>query len=199
MSSDRTRTQPEPLLERAVERIRTERQAKDLDKPVVDFSIELDESPLSLAESHRSSQLSAARAAPTDLETLTKKSSISSILREVRDLYAVGDFSGALASAERVLIDYPKDEAAQRYAERCRETLTQMYAARLGSLDQIPRVAIPSDQITWLSLDHRAGFLLSLIDGASPLEIILDISGMSRLDALRILATLLQQNIITMK
>lgn len=196
MSRDSKRTAPEPLLERALERFRPDR---DFDADPSTLPIELDDSPLSLAESHRSQELAAADVPSTDLETLAKKSSISSILREVRDLYAVGDFSGALASAERVLIDHPKDEAALRYAERCRETLTQMYAARLGSMEQIPKVSIPSDQITWLSLDHRAGFLLSLIDGASPLESILDISGMSRLDALRILATLLQQNVISLK
>jgi hypothetical protein len=73
-----------------------------------------------------------------------------------------------------------------------------MYLARLGSPTQVVRVAVPSDQIRWLSLDHRAGFLLSLIDGRSTIEEILDISGMPRLDALRILYGLLDQRAIAL-
>jgi hypothetical protein len=73
-----------------------------------------------------------------------------------------------------------------------------MYAARIGPMDQVATVAVPPDQITWLSLDHRAGFLLSLVDGVSSIEEILDISGMTRLDALRIMYTLVQQNVITL-
>jgi hypothetical protein len=71
-----------------------------------------------------------------------------------------------------------------------------MYLARLGSLKQIIRVAIAREQIRWLSLDHRAGFLLSLIDGTSSIEELLDVSSMPRLEALRILYGLLDQRVI---
>jgi hypothetical protein len=74
-----------------------------------------------------------------------------------------------------------------------------MYAARIGPMDQVASVAVPPEQITWLSLDHRAGFLLSLIDGTLTIEELLDVSGMSRLDALRIMYTLVQQNVITLR
>jgi hypothetical protein len=39
-------------------------------------------------------------------------------------------------------------------------------------------------------IDHRAGFLLSLVDGKSSLEEIVESCGMPRLDALRILQEL---------
>ena len=71
-----------------------------------------------------------------------------------------------------------------------------MYAARLGDLAQLVSVGVPPNEIRWLSLDHRAGFLLSLVDGTSTVEEILDISGMTRLDALRIMFTLAQQNVV---
>jgi hypothetical protein len=73
-----------------------------------------------------------------------------------------------------------------------------MYSARLGSLDQRVTVAVPSDQIRWLTLDHRAGFLLSLVDGGITVDQILDISGMPRLDALRIMYQLLDQRVISL-
>ena len=119
-------------------------------------------------------------------------------IKEMKDRYAMGDFTGALVIAEGILEVNPEDLDAPRYAQSCRDVLTQMYSARLGSLDQCVRMAVPSDQIRWLTLDHRAGFLLSLIDGGSTVDQILDISGMPRLDALRIMYQLLDQRVIAL-
>jgi hypothetical protein len=117
---------------------------------------------------------------------------------DMKDRYAMGDFSGALVIAEGILESNPEDREASRYAQSCRGVLTQMYSARIGAMDQIVAVAVPSDQIRWLTLDHRAGFLLSLIDGGSTVDQILDISGMTRLDALRIMYQLLEQRVISL-
>ena len=119
-------------------------------------------------------------------------------ISDMKDRYAMGDFSGALVIAEGIIESNPEDLEAPRYAQSCRDVLTQMYSARLGALDQIVAVAVPSDQIRWLTLDHRAGFLLSLIDGGSTVDQILDISGMPRLDALRIMYQLLDQRVISL-
>ncbi|MEO6601992.1 MAG: hypothetical protein ABIQ16_19085 [Polyangiaceae bacterium] len=119
-------------------------------------------------------------------------------LGDMKDRYAMGDFSGALVIAEGILESNPDDLEAPRYMQSCRDVLTQMYSARLGSLDQLVAVAVPGDQIRWLTLDHRAGFLLSLIDGGSTVDQILDISGMTRLDALRIMYQLLDQRVISL-
>jgi hypothetical protein len=73
-----------------------------------------------------------------------------------------------------------------------------MYAARLGPLSRRPSVLVARAQLRWLSLDHRAGFVLSLIDGTSTLDMILDLSGMPRLDALRILLELVQQKVVAL-
>ncbi|MGZ3454285.1 MAG: hypothetical protein ACXVEF_32060 [Polyangiales bacterium] len=115
---------------------------------------------------------------------------------ELRERYALGDFSGALTIAEALLEDDPQNIDAQRYAESCRDVLKQMYAARLGPLEQVPMVAVPAEQLRWLTLDHRSGFLLSHVDGVSTLEEILDISGMPHLEAMRIIYDLLQQKVI---
>lgn len=120
-------------------------------------------------------------------------------LVDLRDRYAVGDFTGAHEIAEAILADDPNNSEALRFRESCRDVLIQMYTARLGSIDQVPRLAIPTAELQWLSLDHRAGFLLSCVDGRSTVEEILDVSGMPKLDALRILYTLLQQQIIDVR
>ncbi|MBI3201527.1 MAG: hypothetical protein HYZ29_08295 [Myxococcales bacterium] len=115
---------------------------------------------------------------------------------KMRDRYAAGDFTGALVLAESLLESNPSHADALRFAESCRDVLLQMYSARLGSLDRPVYVAVPPDQVRWLSLDHRSGFLLSLIDGSSTIEELLDISGMPRLEALRIVYTLFEQQVI---
>jgi hypothetical protein len=114
----------------------------------------------------------------------------------MKDRYAMGDFTGALEIAETLLAQDSADLEAQRYATSCRDVLTQMYLSRLGGLDQVISVILRPEELRWLTLDHRAGFLLSLVDGASTIEELLDISGMPRLDALKILATLREQRAI---
>jgi hypothetical protein len=118
---------------------------------------------------------------------------------EMRDQFSLGDYTGALASAEAVLELDPKHAAAAECADNCRTVLRQMYTARIGPMDRVPIVTVARDQLRWLSIDHRAGFVLSHIDGVSSLEMILDVSGMPLLDALRILCELAQQRIISFR
>jgi hypothetical protein len=118
------------------------------------------------------------------------------MLDEVRDRYATGDYSGALVMAEGILQHDSENSLTRRYADHCRMVLEQMAVSRLGSLAQVPRVSVEGDRLRWLSLDHRAGFLLSLIDGGSSIEELLDISCMPRFEALKILCDLLDQDVI---
>jgi hypothetical protein len=115
------------------------------------------------------------------------------------DMYAVGNFTGAMIEAEQRLATNPDDEDALRYADECRRTLTRMYQARLGPLDQRATVAVAIDDIRWMSLDHRAGFVLSLVDGRSTLEEVVDVSGMPRLDVLKILVELQSRGVLTLQ
>lgn len=117
-------------------------------------------------------------------------------VRELEECYAVGDYTRALQIAEQMLARSPDDMAARRYAQNCRDVLTQMFAARIGPLDQIITVTVSPQEVQWLALDHRAGFLLSLVDGQSTVDEILDISGMTRLDALKILNDLAEQQVV---
>jgi hypothetical protein len=81
---------------------------------------------------------------------------------------------------------------------RCHEELEKVYAERLGSLAQVPSIAVAMKEIPGLALDHRSGFILSLVDGVSTLDMILDMSGMSRLDTLRVLHELIQHGTLTL-
>jgi|HubBroStandDraft_1064217.scaffolds.fasta_scaffold19005_3 hypothetical protein len=119
-------------------------------------------------------------------------------MAEMRTRFSLGDYSGALEVAELLLEADPSDAEVLDCAEKCRTVLEGMYAARLGSLEQVPAVIVQRTQLRWLSIDHRAGFVLSLIDGSSSLEMVLDVSGMPRLDAMRILVELIAQRIVAL-
>lgn len=116
--------------------------------------------------------------------------------QRMKERFAMGDFSGALSVAERILRDQPRDDEALTMAKRCRDVLVDMYSSRLSGVHRVPLIVMGPDQIRWLSLDHRAGFLLSMIDGISSIDDLLDVSGMQRVDALRILCELLEQKVI---
>lgn len=118
---------------------------------------------------------------------------------EMADRVALGDFSGALEIAEQLLELDPGHAEAQKVAEEARETLLAMYTARIGDLEAVPVVAVAREELRWLSIDHRAGFVLSLVDGVSTVEMVLDVSGMPRFDALRLLHELLQKRIISIR
>jgi hypothetical protein len=118
---------------------------------------------------------------------------------EMRERLSLGDYSGALEMAELILAAEPGNLEAAECGENCRSTLEKMYAAKVGSLDRVPTVIVPRTQMRWLSIDHRAGFILSLIDGASTIEMVLDVAGMPRLDSLRILHELVQRRIVAFR
>lgn len=118
---------------------------------------------------------------------------------DMRARFDAGDFAGALLLAESILQSNPRDPDARQVSDVCRQKLRGIYAGRLGNLQQIPRVIVPHSELRWLSLDHRAGFILSLIDGSLTLEDIIDVSSMPALEVLRTLYNLSVQRVIELR
>ncbi|RMG19585.1 MAG: hypothetical protein D6729_04885 [Deltaproteobacteria bacterium] len=129
-------------------------------------------------------------------EDAARSEEIESLLQGARDLFELADFSGSLELIEKVLELDPENAEAREYLRRNEDTLVKMYESKLGSLDHCPRVRISPDEIVWLNLDHRAGFVLAQIDGEVSYEEIYALSGMSRLDTSRILAQLVEEQVI---
>lgn len=117
----------------------------------------------------------------------------------MRERLAVEDFAGALSLADKLLEINRSDGEARRVAMRCREELRTLYIQRIGSLNQIPTTMYSQSQLRWLALDHRAGFVLSLIDGMSSIEDIIDVSTMPSLEVLRTVHNLLSENVISLR
>lgn len=120
-------------------------------------------------------------------------------LHEMRERHSLGDFSGALELAEQ-LLDIDADNAEALECQKSSSAvLVKMYNARLGPRSGVPTVIVAKTQLRWLSLDHKSGFILSLIDGHQSIESILDMSGMPLIEALRILSDLLTQRVIALR
>ncbi len=119
--------------------------------------------------------------------------------REMHERFELGDLSGALSLSESLLEIDPGDADARDIANTCRSRLRAIYVGRLGSLDQVPVLLVSPSELRWLALDHRAGFVLSLIDGVSTVEEIIDVSTMPQMEVLRTLYNLITQNVINLR
>jgi hypothetical protein len=115
---------------------------------------------------------------------------------EMRSLLKAGSYSSALVLAESVLGSDPSHAGAKHCAEQCRVALGEKYLGSLGGRQVILRAIMGQGELTVLSLDHRAGFLLSFIDGSLTIDEVLDACSMPELDALRILFELRTQGVI---
>lgn len=119
------------------------------------------------------------------------------LLQGVKDMLALDDHTSALELVQRAEKLAPGDERVAAARQRCERTLLAMLESRLGDMRRKPRVKLRPDEIIWLKLDHRAGFVLAQIDGMVSYEDLFVISGMSRLDTARILVQLIEQGAIT--
>ena len=118
-------------------------------------------------------------------------------LQAARELFQLGDFSGSLELIEKILKVDPDHREARAYLRQNEATLIAMYESKLGPLSGVPRLAIQPEEIMWLNLDHRAGFLLAQIDGVVDYDSLFALSGLPRLDTARILANLIADGVIT--
>lgn len=60
----------------------------------------------------------------------------------------------------------------------------------------VPALAVPANRVKELPLDHKAGFLLSLMDGATDLATLVEVSAMDRDEVLRIIRELQESGVV---
>jgi hypothetical protein len=135
-------------------------------------------------------------------------------LASMEEAAAAGELEEALFLAEAILATDPSNAAAHVCAERCRGGLKlpppSVRAPAPASsqapapapppvaiaLDAVFAVAMSPAQLKAVPLDAQAGFVLSLLDGMSPLETILDMCGMPKPDLLRIVDDLARRGVV---
>ncbi len=112
---------------------------------------------------------------------------------------AASDYQGALLAADALLEYRPRDQDALDCAQMARTELRKLYIGRIGSLDAVPHVAMGPEAIFSLrSLDFRAGYLLSRIDGLSSVREIVESGSLPSLEALGILSELFLRRVIVL-
>ncbi|HEX4445517.1 MAG TPA: hypothetical protein VH044_02225 [Polyangiaceae bacterium] len=94
----------------------------------------------------------------------------------------------------------PREEQPGARSERRLITRPKMAAAITdeGWARDMPGLlkALPLDQLKGMPLDHRAGYLLSWMDGSIDLEMLVEVSTMPRDEVLRIVRDLYEAGIV---
>jgi hypothetical protein len=83
--------------------------------------------------------------------------------------------------------------------EIVRSRLLRRYTKRVGNLDGIPSLKDGTGDLTSHNLPSDAGFMLSLIDGTTGMADLISLSGMDAFEALRIVGSLLDADILEMR
>jgi hypothetical protein len=133
----------------------------------------------------------------TDEDRIRRR--VSELLALAREAAERGDHLSAVEAAEAASAEDPDGKVGPVILHRHRDLLYRVYEGHIGEMTQVPLLAVPLHQIAAEPLDHRTGFLLSRIDGLLSFEDILDVSGMPRLDAYRILSNLLRRGFIEVR
>ncbi|AKQ67080.1 TPR domain protein [Myxococcus hansupus] len=127
------------------------------------------------------------------------ESELDLLLRGAADLLELDDHSGAVDLLFKAKELAPTDSRVEALRVRSEQMLMSRLENKLGDLGRVPAVRLQPDDIIWLNLDHRAGFVLAQIDGTVSYEDLFSLSGMTRLDTARILAQLLDEGVIAPK
>lgn len=130
------------------------------------------------------------------MDDLSREATGVPSVAEIEARADLDDHTGVVALSKARLEVFPHDMRTRRLLKQSEDVLEHMYLAKIGGPKMQLRVLMSLDQLQWLSIDHRAGYLLSRIEGPTTVSDVLEISSMSRLDTLRLLHELLQQQVI---
>lgn len=89
-------------------------------------------------------------------------------------------------------------EASKLEAD-CRAALERECWDVIGSESSVLVCEMSADEVKLFTLDHVSGFLLSLLDGTTTVDGLLDLCGMPRLLALRHLRGLVRRGIVVLR
>lgn len=120
------------------------------------------------------------------------------LIQQVRKLYDSGKFQSALDIINNVLAQTSTQEA-EHLKQNIERELERQQHDRIGSLSRIPVLGITLNELSNHQLDHRAGFIISQMDGLLSFEDIIDMSAMSRLETMSVLADLCDRGLITFR
>ncbi|HEY1691362.1 MAG TPA: hypothetical protein VGG39_04330 [Polyangiaceae bacterium] len=126
-----------------------------------------------------------------DVERYAKESDAKLATARAVPVPAVEEEFDPTVSGERLT-----PQSAIRIATRPQLAAVQTDEGWARSMDGMPVVVMPADVLKKLPLDHRAGFLLSLMDGAIDLETMVEIAAMPRDEVLRLVRDLFESGVV---
>jgi hypothetical protein len=117
-------------------------------------------------------------------------------LARARQLHSVGQYEEALFALGQLLELAPLQAEATKLSVECREALERECLSSVGSASAILVLAVTPEELKTFALDSVSGFLLSLMDGGTDVQTLLDICGLPRLVALRRLRGMIEHGIL---
>ena len=110
--------------------------------------------------------------------------------------YRAGDHEGAITACLAVLQLSPGHPIASSLKESSERQLKDAPQRRVRQLHLRPRLQLSQNEVQWQVTTPQESFLLSLIDGRTSIEDIIDISTMPRDEVLEMLVRLVEQGLI---
>jgi hypothetical protein len=120
------------------------------------------------------------------------RASASELVGECRSALNENRVAPAALAAEMALqlAEHAPPPGIQDVIDPSRALFERAFRAFVGNPHACPIRAIPIEDVPDHGLDHRAAFLMSRLDGMTSIADIIDSSGMSRFDAVRVLSSL---------
>lgn len=140
--------------------------------------------------------LRAAGEEPDEIELTEEDGGNATGLSDVVALFRKGELEDAMELLSTLERDEPDRLEVQGYIELARSKLIGVYRDRIGDPSRSARVRIAPEEIMKFNLPARAGFLLSLVDGQTSIDELIQISGMDPFEAMQLLSNLLAAGIV---
>jgi len=120
-------------------------------------------------------------------------------IEEARRLLDQKQPEEAYGIASNILRKDPSDTEAKILLEVIEKSMAELYKNIFSDTKKIPSLEVDFSELLNYPLEKNDGFLLSLIDGKTSVQDIIDVSGMQEFDVLRIVSKLQRLEIISIK
>ena len=135
--------------------------------------------------------------APTPSKAASSEvSGLNERLESLQQCLRADDLSGALVLANELEAIAPKHPMVLAARQHCVPKLEAMWLSELGGDSGVLKVGVASHELLKSNLDAMSGFLLSQVDGRTPVSQLLQLSGQPRFDALEALYRLKSKGLI---
>ena len=126
-------------------------------------------------------------------------SELAERIESLQQCLRADDLTGALAIASELETMSPKHPMALAARQHCVPKLEAMWLSEVGGESGVLEVGVASHELFKSNLDAMSGFLLSQIDGRTPVSQLLQLSGQPRFDTLQVLHGLKSKGLIQLQ